>query len=125
MSETPRTDYGPLDWLDENQECSREFATYKGFFAKHALGPKAPPSCFVCGREVRGTPAIQHMELPGVVACHSCRDAPRDLREAVELQQKVYAWLGYWRDNLPPEAVTNLQDILGPLAAAPTPKDAT
>lgn len=29
--------------------------------------------------------------------------------------QRVYAWLGYWRDKMPPEAVTALQDLLGPL----------
>lgn len=30
-------------------------------------------------------------------------------------QQEVYAWLGYWRDKIPAEAVENLQNILGNL----------
>lgn len=31
------------------------------------------------------------------------------------LQQKVYAWLGAWRDHLDPEMTANLQSILGAL----------
>jgi hypothetical protein len=33
-------------------------------------------------------------------------------------QHRIYAWLGYWRDKMPPEAVEALQDILGPLQGA-------
>jgi hypothetical protein len=36
--------------------------------------------------------------------------------------QQVYAWLGYWRDKMPPEAVSQLQDILGPLRTGAEPK---
>lgn len=32
-------------------------------------------------------------------------------------QHEIYAWLGFWRDQFPPEAVTNLQKILGELSA--------
>jgi hypothetical protein len=32
-----------------------------------------------------------------------------------EMQTRVYTWLGFWRDKMPPEAVENLQDLLGPL----------
>lgn len=31
------------------------------------------------------------------------------------LREKVYAWLGCYRDDIDPEAVQVLQDILGPL----------
>lgn len=29
-----------------------------------------------------------------------------------EQEQSILAWLGYWRDKMPAEAVANLQDIL-------------
>jgi hypothetical protein len=48
----------------------------KEFFSKHALGPLARPSCIVCGHVPKDwPPAIQHMELPGIVVCFPCRDA--------------------------------------------------
>lgn len=48
---------------------------FREFYNKHALGPKAQPSCLVCGRSMHGrTVGIQHMELPGVVVCIECRD---------------------------------------------------
>lgn len=37
------------------------------------------------------------------------------------LQWDVYAWLGFWRNQMPPEAVKSLQDKLGPLMKAPEP----
>ncbi len=46
------------------------------FWQKYALGTKARPSCLVCGRDdYAWPPAIQHVELPGIVVCHKCRDA--------------------------------------------------
>lgn len=38
--------------------------------------------------------------------------------EARELKFAVYAWLGIWRDRMPPEAVSDLQKTLGPLPEA-------
>ena len=32
--------------------------------------------------------------------------------------QQVCMWLGYWRDKVPPEAVTQLQDLIGADAIA-------
>ena len=37
-----------------------------------------------------------------------------------KLQHQVYAWLGYWRDKMPIEAVTGLRSLLGPLDVQPT-----
>ena len=80
MTQTPRTDYGILDWMDEEgpkKEPDRQtLRTREEFFDRYALGPKVKPSCFVCGRDdYEWPPAIQHMELPGIVCCHKCRDA--------------------------------------------------
>jgi hypothetical protein len=56
----------------------------KEFFSKHALGPLARPSCIVCGHVPKDwPPAIQHMELPGIVVCFPCRDAAQAARIAV------------------------------------------
>lgn len=30
-----------------------------------------------------------------------------------ETEQRVLAWLGFWRDDMPRDAVRQLQDILG------------
>lgn len=47
-------------------------------------------------------------------------DTPTDrMALAAEAQHRIYAWLGYWRDSMPAEAVIQLQDLLGPLAASP------
>lgn len=46
----------------------------RAFFDKHAFGPLAAPSCFVCG-DLCGPPAVQHLELPGVVCCARCKAA--------------------------------------------------
>ena len=48
--------------------------TLLAFFTKHALGPLAAPSCMVCG-ETCLAPAVQHLELPGVVCCRRCKAA--------------------------------------------------
>jgi hypothetical protein len=49
------------------------------FFDKYALGPKSKPSCLVCGRDdYDAPPAIQHLELPGIVVCLKCRDAAQE-----------------------------------------------
>lgn len=39
-----------------------------------------------------------------------------------DIQRRVYAWLGVWRDKLTLEAVTQLQDTLGPLPSPPESK---
>jgi hypothetical protein len=44
------------------------------FFSKYAIGPKLPPSCFVCGQIVI-EPAVTHAELPGIICCKRCKDA--------------------------------------------------
>lgn len=31
------------------------------------------------------------------------------------MKSQAYAWLGFWRDKMPDEAVRQLQEILGPL----------
>lgn len=52
--------------------------TQKEFFSQHALGPLARPSCLVCGQVPKQwPPAIQHLELPGIIVCFQCRDAAR------------------------------------------------
>lgn len=33
----------------------------------------------------------------------------------------IYAWLGQWRDKMPPEAVSDLQDVLGPMSSSQEP----
>lgn len=56
--------------------------------------------------------------------CAGGHDAAAGQETPVALQHQVYAWLGYWRDKMPPEAVVALQDALGPLAhpaSQPTP----
>ena len=35
-----------------------------------------------------------------------------------KLKVDVYAWLGFWRDNMPDSAVEGLQKILGPLGGS-------
>lgn len=53
------------------------------FFSRHAVGPLAAPSCFLCGQKTLPKEAgmtdrviaIQHEELPGIVICTGCRDA--------------------------------------------------
>lgn len=37
---------------------------------------------------------------------------------AFPARHQVFAWLGYWRDHMPAEAVSALQDVLGPLEPA-------
>ena len=37
-------------------------------------------------------------------------------------QHSIYAWLGFWRDQMPPQAVEQLQNILGPLQSPDEPK---
>jgi hypothetical protein len=55
---------------------SHDCPIFRAFFEKHALGPKALPSCLVCGRVTVGDDvAIQHMELPAIVVCAPCRNA--------------------------------------------------
>jgi hypothetical protein len=64
------------------QRMLQAYPALSAFFEKYALGPKERPSCFVCGRTVeQWPPAIQHAELPGIVACFPCRDAARLSRE--------------------------------------------
>lgn len=41
----------------------------------------------------------------------------------VALRERIYIWLGFWRDEMPVKAVSALQDILGPLAARPAQGD--
>lgn len=66
-----------------------QLITYSEFFDKHALGPKAAPSCMCCGQSMQGRePAIQHMELPGIVICLECRDARAQLAERDETCEK-------------------------------------
>jgi hypothetical protein len=71
--------------LLSQQERIRELSA---FFTKHALGPKDAPSCLVCGSAaIPWPPAIQHLELPGIIVCHSCaaaRQANEALRKAIE-----------------------------------------
>ncbi len=44
---------------------------------------------------------------------HFERDLAAVIRAAqAEQRQQVLAWLGYWRDKMPSEAVSSLQDIL-------------
>lgn len=75
------TDYGLLDWLDEDSAMTQtkarlhDFPTMQAFFDKYALGPKSKPSCLVCGRADYDKPAIQHLELPGIVVCEACKTA--------------------------------------------------
>lgn len=67
---------GICQWEEEDRAQKEDHnETLARFFAKYALGPKMPPSCLVCGRVSPWPPAIQHAELPGIVVCHSCRDA--------------------------------------------------
>ncbi len=49
--------------------------TWMRFFDKHALGPLAAPSCFMCGETVQGLAPIKHLELRGIVGCQRCLDA--------------------------------------------------
>jgi hypothetical protein len=66
----------------------------KEFFSKHALGPLARPSCIVCGDVPKDwPPAIQHMELPGIVVCFPCRDA------AQATSRHEHKWTPWWNDN--------------------------
>jgi hypothetical protein len=59
-----------------------ERQTLLEFFSKHALGPKMRPSCLVCGKTpIEWPPAIQHVELPGIVVCRGCRDAAMSQQE--------------------------------------------
>lgn len=37
--------------------------------------------------------------------------------------QNILAWLGYWRDRMPPEAVAALQEIVIPAPPAPDERD--
>lgn len=69
--------------MDADNEAQRERQqatfeanrTARAFFDKHALGPLAAPSCFMCGETVPGAAAVHHMELPGVVGCARCQAA--------------------------------------------------
>lgn len=40
--------------------------------------------------------------------------ALRTHNDTLEDVVQIYAWLGYWRDQIPAEAVSQLQNILGP-----------
>lgn len=84
-------------------------ATYAEFFDKHALGPKSAPSCLVCGQTTQ-EPAIQHMELPGIVVCNKCRSAERELVERnaalrekqylpLELQELIYETIKWYANR--------------------------
>ena len=51
--------------------------------------------------------------------CGQCYDADRWVNTLIQeredlLKMKVYAWLGQWRDEMLPEAVSHLQNLLGP-----------
>lgn len=78
----------------ENGEAM--LSTMRPFFEKHALGPKAKPSCLVCGRNDYESVAIQHMELPGIVVCALCKKAEADLarvtaeRDACSMSSNAY-----------------------------------
>lgn len=37
----------------------------------------------------------------------------QDWKEVEARYDNILAWLGYWRDEMPAEAVSRLQDILG------------
>lgn len=55
-----------------------EAETYRKFWQRYAMPPKARPSCLVCGRAPEDwPPAIQHMALPSVIVCTPCVTAAR------------------------------------------------
>ena len=54
-------------------------------------------------------------EAAQLAACAA--ELKRCEEENQEMRGNIYAWLGFYRDHIKPEAVTKLQDILGPLAA--------
>ena len=56
-----------------------EAETYRKFWQRYAMPPKARPSCLVCGRVPEDwPPAIEHMALPSVIVCAPCVTAVRD-----------------------------------------------
>lgn len=60
-----------------------ELSTFREFWHKHSLGPLPAPSCLMCGHSTQGQePAIQHMELPGIVICKACNSLREELRKA-------------------------------------------
>lgn len=55
-----------------------EAETYRTFWQRYAMPPKARPSCLVCGRVSEDwPPAIKHMALPSVIVCTPCVTAVR------------------------------------------------
>lgn len=63
----------------------KDFAPLQQFHSKHALGSMLAPSCLVCGNQTHAytRPAvIQHLELPGIVVCESCRVSSQELTAA-------------------------------------------
>lgn len=42
-------------------------------------------------------------------------ETPKDYPMTKQQRAEIYAWLGQWRDKFPPEAVAELQELLGPL----------
>jgi hypothetical protein len=36
-----------------------------------------------------------------------------DWREVVDRYDRIFMWLGYWRDQIPADAVRQLQDVVG------------
>lgn len=63
--------------IDDNAaitRMSKDYPKLAAFYSKHAVGPLEAPSCLQCGKSMQGqTPAIQHLELPGIVICSECK----------------------------------------------------
>lgn len=91
------------DWAtDGHDRFTIEKTTDKSGFAEEILCVSADKEAIT----YRGTKYVKAMPQPEPA------DQP--------LEWKVLAWLGHWRDKMPPEAVSGLQDILQvPTNAAP------
>lgn len=69
--------------MDNMTRLTRELSAMRPFYEKHALGPKAAPSCLMCGQSTQGKEiGIHHMELPEVVICADCAALRRERESA-------------------------------------------
>jgi hypothetical protein len=86
-----------------------------------------PTDCEVCGyyHDRRFSRCTITAPIPESVAPPSVRSgewmggSTVNGLSALGLQQMVYAWLGFWRNQIPAQAASDLQEGLGPLEHKP------
>lgn len=76
------------------------------------------PECEEISRVTKAIAECIQMEPSRVASLfvEALREAYQAGSDGARLRLDVLSWLGFWRDKLPPEAVSKLQDIVSPVS---------